>query len=1057
MSLQSKSFSVRKGETLESIAQFLEGEIGLNAFLVLGIKGVALSRTLTQLTVVYEKYAPSVVDSIAPRPGAIFTSDIASNDFDIRVLFNEPIDFQSIQSGVISIDGVGLPADKVYLDPDTNNYFIKISASGAAFQTESFHTYQISSEMQREDGSSLPYSPIGGYLFHGLSSAHIGDYPKDYMSRRRGRIAVGVISISKGLSPQQGIREFLSQKQLEDSSLITYTPITRDTNLVDVYFIYIKDLEPQILEGFPLDNSLLPDVSAPDRVSFVFSTPLDSSRLSSVTGLFSVESDFSTSVDVPPDKITLLDDRQTVEIDTSTYFTQQKVYSILAKPGILGSNGLSKEKPEQWTIHISPYEGVTGGALSGVSQVDFDNFYAEFTGHTGQTDVHYLQSEIDIGTGQINDLPPLVSESAFLTLSGQVTGLSGDLSSHTGDASIHFTEAEISHTNIADIGTNTHAQIDTHIASTSNPHSVTAEQVGSPTVGEFTSLSGSYTGHTGETGVHFTQAEIVITASQLDAESSTDGYVLTSDGAGNAGWEELPAGGGGVTSGEFTGHTGDTSIHYTMASISITESQVSDLGTYAQESVFTGHTGDATIHYTQAEISITTGQISDFGNYASYGPFTGHTGDTSNPHSVTAAQVGAPTIAEYTGLSGDFASHEADTTIHYTKASITTSELGNVESIEVYNSGEILKYTSAKGGVFEAVNYTLSTMDGVEISSPGIDDVLKFDGTNWINGSVPGGGADSDTRFTDLTDVTILTGSTGNASSQTGQLVMYNVSSGEYTDFQLLPAGASTLTMDDSNRLAIITTTALEPANNLSDVSSEDEARRNLKVRYKVEDFTDTVHLSSSDNVGAGSSYSFATNSRSFMLDGRSLGVITASNGSTATAGTAGATRTSNGFWTDLTTTGAPIYFRTAIDNTATNLTRFGLTRTVFSGTGDVEDGAYFEHDSSVGSNWYACTASGNTRTKTDTSVAAVADTWKWWAIESASSGVYFYDADGSIEGPSDAVAFLSTNIPSSANSEMRVFINCVSNGSTFRHMWLDKIAYPLYYDGLPSGLPLSL
>jgi hypothetical protein len=36
----------------------------------------------------------------------------------------------------------------------------------------------------------------------------------------------------------------------------------------------------------------------------------------------------------------------------------------------------------------------------------------------------------------------------------------------------------ISHTGLTDIGTNTHAQIDTHIASTSNPHGVTAAQVG---------------------------------------------------------------------------------------------------------------------------------------------------------------------------------------------------------------------------------------------------------------------------------------------------------------------------------------------------------------------------------------------------------------------------------------------------------------------------------------------------------------------------------------------------------------------------------------------------
>ena len=46
---------------------------------------------------------------------------------------------------------------------------------------------------------------------------------------------------------------------------------------------------------------------------------------------------------------------------------------------------------------------------------------------------------------------------------------------------IDIAPSNISHTAIADIGTNTHTQIDTHIANTSNPHSVTAAQVGAAT------------------------------------------------------------------------------------------------------------------------------------------------------------------------------------------------------------------------------------------------------------------------------------------------------------------------------------------------------------------------------------------------------------------------------------------------------------------------------------------------------------------------------------------------------------------------------------------------
>jgi hypothetical protein len=56
------------------------------------------------------------------------------------------------------------------------------------------------------------------------------------------------------------------------------------------------------------------------------------------------------------------------------------------------------------------------------------------------------------------------------TVASGVTG--GDAHDHSGGDG-----AQIDHTTLANIGTNTHAQIDTHLANTSNPHSVTAAQV----------------------------------------------------------------------------------------------------------------------------------------------------------------------------------------------------------------------------------------------------------------------------------------------------------------------------------------------------------------------------------------------------------------------------------------------------------------------------------------------------------------------------------------------------------------------------------------------------
>jgi hypothetical protein len=470
MALQSKSFLIYKGATLDTLSEFIRENIGLNAHLIKGIKGVTQSSTVTQLTLLYEDYSFDVLDSIAPREGAIFTTDVATDDFDVRLLFNDPIDPRSIESGTFLVDGEKLGTDKVYIDPDTNGYFLKLSLSGSSFQSTDFHTYQVGSTLKREDGSSYSYTPVGGYILHGLSSAHLGELQSSYLNRRRGVVSVAVLRLSKSINPQQGIVEFLSQRQLGQDSLLAYTPISNNTNTVDIYFLYISKLEPQIVSGFPLDKSLLPDVAAPGKVTFVYNTPLDASVINSTPGLFSIEEGFETSTNVPPSKVTLLSDKQTVEIDTSSYFTSKKVYSILSKPGLRSLEGLDKYKPEQWTIHIASYEGGSGTA-SGVSQEEFDALESSFEAHSGQTNVHYLVG--DIAPSAIG----AAAQSQFVILSGSVVTntsniaintsniaiTSGEFSGHSGETDIHFEIGDIDHADIDNVGTTSHANIDSHI------------------------------------------------------------------------------------------------------------------------------------------------------------------------------------------------------------------------------------------------------------------------------------------------------------------------------------------------------------------------------------------------------------------------------------------------------------------------------------------------------------------------------------------------------------------------------------------------------------------
>ena len=58
----------------------------------------------------------------------------------------------------------------------------------------------------------------------------------------------------------------------------------------------------------------------------------------------------------------------------------------------------------------------------------------------------------------------------------------------SNEVDIDVVESNISHTNIADIGANTHAQIDTHIADTTNPHSTDVGNLGSGTLAELNTV-----------------------------------------------------------------------------------------------------------------------------------------------------------------------------------------------------------------------------------------------------------------------------------------------------------------------------------------------------------------------------------------------------------------------------------------------------------------------------------------------------------------------------------------------------------------------------------------
>ena len=101
---------------------------------------------------------------------------------------------------------------------------------------------------------------------------------------------------------------------------------------------------------------------------------------------------------------------------------------------------------------------------------------------------------------------------------------------------VGVTPSNISHTAISDIGTNTHAQIDTHIANTNNPHGVTKSQVSLGNVTDDAQLKRSandWSGFTQETTPNTGDKVLLEDYSTGTKKYTTVGAISGSGGSGN--------------------------------------------------------------------------------------------------------------------------------------------------------------------------------------------------------------------------------------------------------------------------------------------------------------------------------------------------------------------------------------------------------------------------------------------------------------------------------------------------------------------------------------------
>lgn len=216
-----------------------------------------------------------------------------------------------------------------------------------------------------------------------------------------------------------------------------------------------------------------------------------------------------------------------------------------------------------------------------------------------------------------------------------VTASAGD------EVEIDVVPGQISHTGLADKGTNTHANIDSHIASTSNPHSVTKAQVGLGNVDNVQQMPLSYLDIDGGL-VANSDAKV---ASQKAVKTYVDGQITTISGtiSGNA-----------TT---MNNHIANTSNPHSVTKAQVGLGSVDNVqqlpmsyldisGTLAANSDTKVPSQKAVKTYVDGQITTVNGTISTLSGTVSTnaGTMNAHISNTSNPHTVTKTQVGLANV-----------------------------------------------------------------------------------------------------------------------------------------------------------------------------------------------------------------------------------------------------------------------------------------------------------------------------------------------------------------------------------------------------------------------------
>jgi predicted secreted protein len=344
----------------------------------------------------------------------------------------------------------------------------------------------------------------------------------------------------------------------------------------------------------------------------------------------------------------------------------------------------------------------------------------------------------------------------------------------TDDVTLDVVEANIVHQNISGAGTNTHAEIDTHIANTSNPHSVTKAQVGLADVEDLkvNLVAAAPPATTDDTGSGYS-----VGSRWFDVTNDKE-YVCMDSTASAAVWVETTevntvsnvGSGAGIVFKQKTG------VDFEFKTVATGSTKLS----------VTNGTDDVTLDVVEA--NIVHQNISGAGTNT-HAQIDTHIASVANPHSVTGAQVSTVHSAtNYTAGTGFVDGHLSgiDTALaglvsgmHFKgewDVSATTDFPGSGSAI----TGDFYVVAGAPTGVTlgSSNTITVNTNDKLVANT---DNASVSDGSNWV-------------KVDDTDSVQSVSGKTGSVT-----LVKADVGLGNVENLKVnLVAAAPPATTDDT-------------------------------------------------------------------------------------------------------------------------------------------------------------------------------------------------------------------------------------------------------------------